>query len=68
MAVENPHVSAATIEANEFPDLIQRYAIDAVPKIVIDDRIELLGAQPESVFVNAVADATREPEEVPTDQ
>ncbi len=64
MAVESPHVMAAIIEANEFPDLIRRYAIDAVPKIVINDRIELLGAQPESVLVDAVAGAVREPEEV----
>jgi len=49
------------VEAGEYPDLIQRYAIDAVPKIVINDRVELVGAQPESAFVDAVVDAVREP-------
>lgn len=66
MAIDNEHVSSEIVEANEFPDLIQRYAIDAVPKIVINDRVELLGAQPESVFVAAVVDAVREA--IPTPQ
>ena len=54
MALENPHISSAIVEANEYPDLIARYAIDAVPKIVINERIQMLGAQPESVFVEQV--------------
>jgi predicted DsbA family dithiol-disulfide isomerase len=66
MAIDNEHVSSEIVEANEFPDLIQRYAIDAVPKIVINDRIELLGAQPESTLVAAVVDAVREA--IPTPQ
>ena len=61
MALENAQISSDIIEANEYPDLIARYAIDAVPKIVINDRVELLGAQPESAFVTAVADSVREP-------
>ncbi len=60
MAIENEHISSAIIEANEYPDLIQRYAIDAVPKIVINDRVELLGAQPERVLVDAVLDSVQE--------
>jgi predicted DsbA family dithiol-disulfide isomerase len=66
MALENAEVSSVIVEANEYPDLIQRYAIDAVPKIVINDRVELLGAQPERAFVDAVVDAVREP--IPTTQ
>ncbi len=66
MALENANVSSVIVEANEFPDLIQRYAIDAVPKIVINDRVELLGAQPEPTFVDAVVDAVRQP--TPTTQ
>lgn len=66
MALENPDVSSVIVEASEYPDLVQRYAIDAVPKIVINDRVELLGAQPEAAFVDAVVDAVREP--TPTSQ
>jgi predicted DsbA family dithiol-disulfide isomerase len=60
MAIENAHISSEIIEANEYPELIARYAIDAVPKIVINERIELLGAQPESVFVAQVVESVRE--------
>ena len=68
MAIENEHISSEIVEANEFPDLIQRYAIDAVPKIVINDRVELLGAQPESAFVTAVVNAVREPTATPQER
>ena len=61
MALANEHIRSEIIEANEYPDLIARYAIDAVPKIVINDRVELLGAQPESVFVAQVVDSVQEP-------
>ena len=60
MALENDQISSAIVEANEFPDLITRYAIDAVPKIVINDRIEMLGAQPEGVFVDQVLESVKE--------
>jgi len=60
MAIENAQISSEIIEANEYPELIARYAIDAVPKIVINDRIELLGAQPESVFVDQVVESVQE--------
>ena len=35
----------------EFPDLARRYSVRGVPKIVINDRVEFVGAQPESEFV-----------------
>ncbi len=57
MALESAQVTSVIVEASEYPDLIQRYAIDAVPKIVINDRIELLGAQPEKVLVEQVVEA-----------
>ncbi len=66
MALENPHVTSVVVEASEYPDLIERYAIDAVPKIVINERVELLGAQPEAAFVDAVVDSVQEP--TPTTQ
>ena len=39
------------IPATEFPDLVQRYKVTGVPKTVVDDQVEILGAQPEEVFV-----------------
>jgi glutaredoxin-like protein len=51
MAFANPHVKAYGIEVTEFPDLARRYAVTGVPKTVVDDRVEILGALPEQAFV-----------------
>ena len=59
-AVENPLITAVAIDATEFPDLVRRYNVNGVPKTIINDTQELLGAAPEDVFVAAVAgDADR---------
>ena len=57
MAVASDRVTATTIEANEFPDLSSAYAVSGVPKIVINDRVEFLGALPEAQFLEAVLQA-----------
>jgi predicted DsbA family dithiol-disulfide isomerase len=54
MAVASDKVTAVAIEANEFPDLSQAYRVSAVPKIVINDRVEFEGAVPEPQFLDAV--------------
>ena len=54
LAAASPRISAAVIEATEFPDLARRYRVSGVPKTVVDDRVELLGVQPEDEFVRAV--------------
>jgi predicted DsbA family dithiol-disulfide isomerase len=45
------------VEASEFPDLAERYGVYAVPKIVINETTEFVGAQPEEAFVAYVAQA-----------
>jgi predicted DsbA family dithiol-disulfide isomerase len=62
MAVASDRVTATTIEANEFPDLSQAYGVSGVPKIVINDRVEFMGALPEAQFLDAVLQAV-EPRE-----
>lgn len=57
MAMEFPHVQAEVIEANEFPELAQRYGVSGVPKVVINDRLEFTGAIPEAAFVEAIQQA-----------
>jgi glutaredoxin-like protein len=57
MAVDSPLVISTAVSVVEYPDLIRRYRVTGVPKIVINDRVELLGAQPEDVFVDAVVQA-----------
>ena len=51
MAVESPLVTSLAVEVSEFPELIQRYRVNGVPKTVVNDRNEILGAQPEQIFV-----------------
>jgi thioredoxin-related protein len=51
MAVESEHVTADVIEAMEFPDLSRRYAVRGVPKIVINDTTEFVGALPEADYL-----------------
>lgn len=50
-------MTADIVEVSEFPDLAERYAVYAVPKIVINDATEFVGAQPEPIFVAYLADA-----------
>ena len=52
-------MTADVVEASEFPDLVRRYDISGVPKIVINDKIEILGAQGESRFLAAVLEAQK---------
>jgi predicted DsbA family dithiol-disulfide isomerase len=51
MAMASTQVTAYAVEATEFPDLARRYRITGVPKTVVDDDVEILGALPESAFV-----------------
>ena len=52
--MESDRVTADVIEANEFPSLSARYAVQAVPKTVVNDRVEFLGAMPEERFLREV--------------
>jgi hypothetical protein len=51
MAVESEHITADVIEAMEFPDLSRRYAVRGVPKIVINETTEFVGALPEAEYL-----------------
>jgi predicted DsbA family dithiol-disulfide isomerase len=62
MAVESSRITADVIEASEFPEIANRYSVSGVPKIIINDRVELLGSQRENRFLEAVVQATAPPE------
>jgi len=63
MAIASDRVRAECIEANEFPDISQRYRVMAVPKVVINDRVEFEGAYPEPEFLKAVLQAALDDKE-----
>ncbi len=54
MAFHSPHVTAVTVQATEFYDLARKYRVTGVPKTVVNEQIEILGALPEAQFVRAV--------------
>jgi predicted DsbA family dithiol-disulfide isomerase len=57
MAIENPLVKSEVIEANEFAALSDRYRVRAVPKTVINGRVEVVGNVPEKTLLEAVQKA-----------
>jgi glutaredoxin-like protein len=67
IAFANSNVTAYAVEATEFPDLARRYQVTGVPKTVIADRHEILGAVPEDAFVDETLAACR-PEQAPRAQ
>lgn len=60
-AIESDRVQADVIEVSEFPHLGQKYSVMGVPKIVINERTELVGAIPETQFVDHVVQAQKTP-------
>ncbi len=56
-AIENEHITADVVEISEFIDLAQRYRVQGVPKTVVNDRIEIMGAVPEPRFLQEVLKA-----------
>ena len=51
MAFANPNITAFAVEATEFPDLARRYQVSGVPKTVVNDQVDILGALPQDSFV-----------------
>lgn len=57
MAIESPRVRADIVEVTEYPDLVTRYAVRGVPKTILNDRLFIDGAVPESELLAAVTRA-----------
>ncbi len=58
LAVESPHISAAMVEATEFPHLANRYGVAGVPHTVIGDSPQpMVGAYPEQAAVEMITAA-----------
>ena len=51
MAFANPHITALAVEATEYPDLARKYRVTGVPKSIVNDKVEILGALPQDLFV-----------------
>jgi hypothetical protein len=53
MAFLNEHITADAIEAIEFMDLSRKYRVTGVPKTIVNETIEIMGALPQAMFVRA---------------
>jgi glutaredoxin-like protein len=62
LAVESELIRAEVVDVGEFPHLAYRYAVMGVPKTVINDRVEFVGAVPEKLFIEYVMLTTGSPE------
>jgi len=58
MAIENPdHIRADAIEASEFPHLVSKYELAAVPTVVVNEKVQFEGALPDKEFADQVIQA-----------
>ena len=55
--MESDKITADGIEVTGFPDLARRYRVSSVPKTVVGDSLEFVGAQPEAVLLQQVQQA-----------
>ena len=53
-AVENELIRADVVDANEFSQLALKYGVMGVPKIVVNEKVEFVGAVPENMFLEQV--------------
>ena len=53
-AVESRQVDAEVVEISEFPDIARSHAVTSVPKVVLNDSVELLGSLTEERFFTAL--------------
>jgi glutaredoxin-like protein len=54
LAIESDMVKADIIESSEFPDLALKYNVVGVPKIIINETVEFVGAFNEDLFAENV--------------
>ena len=57
-AIENSLITAEAIDANEFSDMAIKYGVMGVPKVVVNEKVEFVGAIPEDMFLEQVLKAT----------
>ncbi len=54
LAIENPNITADMIESTTFTPLAIKHNVSSVPKVVINDIYEFIGAQPINVFLDMI--------------
>ncbi len=55
-AIESDLVTASSIVATEFPDLVKEYKVTGVPKTVVGDRTEIYGVVEEEELIKTIVE------------
>ena len=55
--MESPHITADGVEVTGYPDLTRKYAVSSVPKTVVGETHEFVGAGPENMLLAHVQEA-----------
>jgi hypothetical protein len=58
-AIASDRITADGVEVTGFPDLARRYRVSSVPKTVVGDGVEFVGAQGEAALLEHVLKAAR---------
>ena len=61
LAIERSQITATAIDATQYPDLVRLYSVNGVPKTIINDALEIVGAASEKEVVEAVVQLAAEP-------
>lgn len=66
LAIANPNITTSVIEANEYPDLAQRYEVYGVPRTVINETQAIEGAvAPAQLLEKVIAAGNGSPKDSP---
>ncbi|HSV96881.1 MAG TPA: thioredoxin family protein [Spirochaetota bacterium] len=57
IALESPRIRADMVDAGTFPQLAVKYNVSSVPKTVINETIEIIGAEPVEKLIEVVVKA-----------
>ena len=63
--MESDKITADGVEVTGYPDLARRYRISSVPKTVVGDTLEFVGAGPEAMLLKHVQEAAASGAPVP---
>ena len=60
-AIASEKITADGVEVTGFPDLARRYRVSSVPKTIVGEAGEFVGAQPEAALLEYVLKAAQPP-------
>ncbi|MBM3449901.1 MAG: hypothetical protein FJX78_02755 [Armatimonadetes bacterium] len=54
LAIASPRIRTDVVEVSEYPELVERYQIRGVPRMIVNESVSFEGAVPEAKFIDAV--------------